>query len=107
MRVIDTIPHKRFKIQVFTYNGKFTIKVELDQYEQSYKIGETDVMGVADVKAMVTTEFLNTCLKRFVEMRQDWYNAFKNKNNSPTDTLEGEATNPIKEINTDSTKTNP
>lgn len=83
MRVIDTIPHKRFKIQVFTYNGKFTVKIELDQYEQCYKIGETDVMGVADVKEMVDAEFLNTCLKRFVDMRQDWYNAFKNKNASP------------------------
>lgn len=86
MRVIDTIPHKRFKIQVFSYNGKFTVKVELDQYEQSYKIGETDVMGVADVKAMVTPEFLNTCLKRFVDMRQDWFDAFKNKNTQTTET---------------------
>lgn len=80
MRVIDTIPHERFKIQVFSYNGKFTVKIELGQFEQSYKIGETDVMGVADVKAMVSTEFLNKCLKRFVDMREDWYEAFQNKN---------------------------
>ncbi|MFA5573474.1 MAG: hypothetical protein WC994_00315 [Brumimicrobium sp.] len=80
MRVVDTIPHERFKIQIFSYNGKFTIKIELGQFEQSYKIGETDVMGVADVKNMVTQEFLNKVLKRFVEMRQDWYDAFQNKN---------------------------
>lgn len=86
MRVIDTIPHKRFKIQVFSFNGKYTVKIELDQYEQSYKIGETDVMGVADVKAMVTPEFLNTCLKRFVDMRQDWYDAFQNKNKNTKET---------------------
>lgn len=84
MRVIDTIPHKRFKIQVFSYNGKFTVKVELDQYEQSYKIGETDVMGIADVKSMVTPEFLDKCLKRFVEMRQDWFDAFNEKNTNTT-----------------------
>ena len=80
MRVVDTIPHERFKIQIFAFNGKFTVKIELGQFEQSYKIGETDVMGVNDVKAMVNTEFLNNCLKRFVDMRTDWNEAFKNKN---------------------------
>lgn len=80
MRVVDTIPHERFKIQIFSYNSKYTVKIELGQFEQSYKINETDVMGVKDVKAMVTTEFLNKCLKRFVEMREDWYEAFRDKN---------------------------
>ncbi|HTO36950.1 MAG TPA: hypothetical protein VL021_00890 [Brumimicrobium sp.] len=80
MRVVDTIPHERFKIQIFSFNGKFTVKIELGQFEQSYKIGETDVMGVADVKSMITDDFLNKCLKRFVDMREDWYEAFKSKN---------------------------
>jgi hypothetical protein len=56
----------------------------LGQFEQSYKIGELDVMGLADVKAMVTTEFLNNCLKRFVDMRTDWNEAFTNKNTNIT-----------------------
>ena len=80
MRVVDTIPHERFKIQIFSFNGKFTVKIEPGQFEQSYKIGETDVMGVADVKSMITDDFLNKCLKRFVDMREDWYEAFKSKN---------------------------
>lgn len=80
MRIVDSIPHDRFKIQIFSYNGKYTLKIELGQFEQSYKIGETDVMGVADIKNMVTPDFLNKVLKRFVDMRQDWYEAFQNKN---------------------------
>src|SRR5690554_7448511 len=64
MRIVDTIPHERFKIQIFSYNSKYTVKIELGQFEQSYKIGELDVMGVADVKAMITPEFLSNCLKR-------------------------------------------
>lgn len=80
MRIVDSIPHDRFKIQIFSYNGKYTLKIELGQFEQNYKIGETDVMGVADIKNMVTTEFLNKVLKRFVDMRQDWFEAFQNKN---------------------------
>lgn len=80
MRVVDSIPHQRFKIQIFSYNSKYTVKIELGQFEQTYKIGEMDVMGVEDVKAMVTTEFLNKCLHRFVEMREDWRKSFENKN---------------------------
>lgn len=80
MRVVDSIPHQRFKIQIFSYNSKYTVKIELGQFEQTYKIGEMDVMGIDDVKAMVTTEFLNNCLKRFVDMRSDWREAFENKN---------------------------
>ncbi len=84
MRIVDSIPHERFKIQIFSFNGKYTLKIELGQFEQSYKIGELDVMGLADVKAMVTDEFLANCLKRFVEMRTDWNESFKNKNTNLT-----------------------
>jgi len=80
MRVVGTIPHERFTIQIFQMNGKYSVKIELDQFEQIYKIGEVDVLGINDVKAMVNSDFLNKCLKRFVEMREDWYDAFTNKN---------------------------
>ena len=80
MRVIDEIPHERFKIQIFNYNSKYIVKIELGQFEQSYKIGEIDVMGLDDVRGMVTQEFLSGCLKRFVTMREDWEESFRNKN---------------------------
>jgi hypothetical protein len=80
MRVIDEISHPRFKIQIFSYNSKYIVKIELGQFEQSYKIGEIDVMGLEDVKNMVTEEFLTNCLKRFVDMRSDWDKSFRNKN---------------------------
>lgn len=80
MRVIEEIPHSRFKIQIFSYNGKYIVKIELGQFEQSYKIGELDVMGLDDVKNMITEDFLAGCVKRFVTMREDWEKSFKNKN---------------------------
>ncbi|MGM0479042.1 MAG: hypothetical protein ACQERC_07440 [Bacteroidota bacterium] len=80
MRVIDEIPHERFKIQIFNYNSKYIVKVELGQFEQSYKIGELDVMGLDDVKSMVDREFLKGCLQRFISMREDWEHSFRNKN---------------------------
>lgn len=80
MRLVKDIPHERYKIQVFQYNGKYTVKIELGQFEQTYKIGETDVFGLEDVERMISKELLSNSLKRFVEMRSDWENAFKNKN---------------------------
>jgi len=81
MRVIEEIPHPKFKIQIFSYNAKYIVKIELGQFEQTFKISETDVMGLDDVKAMISTDFLKSCLLRFVTMREDWHSSFTNKNN--------------------------
>jgi hypothetical protein len=80
MRVVADIQHPRYKIQIFNYNSKYMLKVELGQFEQVYKIGEADVFGLDEVKAMITPELLDNALKRFVTMREDWENAFAQKN---------------------------
>lgn len=80
MRLVKDIPHDRYKIQVFNYNAKYIVKIELGQFEQTYKIGETDVYGLEDVERMITPELLSSALKRFVEMRGDWEQGFKQKN---------------------------
>lgn len=80
MRLIETIPHNLYKISIFQYNLKFIVKIELDQFEQSFKINETDVNGLSDVKNMVSKLLLDNSLKRFLTMREDWSQAFKNIN---------------------------
>ena len=80
MRVIAEIPHERYKIQIFSYNAKYIVKIELGQFEQVFKISETDVFGLDDVKAMITHELLKKSLDRFITMREDWENAFNTKN---------------------------
>ena len=80
MRLVKDIPHEKYKIQLFQYNGKYILKIELGQFEQTFKIGETDVYGVEDVEKMITPELLKNSLLRFVEMRKDWNEAFTNKN---------------------------
>jgi hypothetical protein len=82
MRLVADIPHSRYKIQIFSYNNKYSVKIELSDFEQTFKIGETDVFGIEEVKAMITTKLLENCIKRFVSMRADWEDAFKNKNNN-------------------------
>lgn len=81
MRLIKDVPHERYKIQLFQYNGKYIVKIELGQFEQTYKIGETDVYGVEELERMITPQLLANALKRFVDMRTDWGTAFNEKNN--------------------------
>jgi hypothetical protein len=84
MRVVADIPHARYKIQIFSYNAKYLVKIELGQFEQVFKINEADVLGLEDVKRMVTDELLKNSLDRFLSMRTDWEQAFKLKDNNET-----------------------
>lgn len=81
MRVIAEIPHSHYKIQIFNYNSKYLVKIELGQFEQVFKIAEMDVNGLEEVKSMVTQSLLDNSLNRFMEMRSDWEQAFSMKNN--------------------------
>jgi hypothetical protein len=76
MRTIAEIPHHTFRISLFSYNAKYIVKIELAQFEQTYKIAEADVMGIEDVKKMITDEFLENCMDRFLTMRSDWTKSF-------------------------------
>ncbi|MDC3252915.1 hypothetical protein OAU25_01550 [Crocinitomicaceae bacterium] len=80
MRLIKEVPHPRYKIQIHQYNGKYIVKIELGQFEQSFKISETDVSGPKEVENMITNNLLRNAIGRFVEMREDWENGFKKKN---------------------------
>ncbi|HCY46209.1 MAG TPA: hypothetical protein DHU89_05960 [Flavobacteriales bacterium] len=77
MRVIAEIPHSHFKIQIFSWNGKYQLKIEIDQYEQTYKVSETNVKGLDDVKALITEDFLSKVMGRMISMREDWNEALK------------------------------
>lgn len=81
MRLVKEIPHSHYKIQIHQYNGKYIVKVELGQYEQTYKIGDMDVTGLDELENMITDELLSNTLKRFIEMRSDWEKSFNEKNN--------------------------
>lgn len=80
MRLVKDIPHPKYKISIFNYNAKYIVKIELGQFEQTFKIGETDVFGLEEVEKMITHDLLKNSLDRFITMRQDWLNAFENKN---------------------------
>jgi hypothetical protein len=80
LRVVKEIPHERYKIQILNYNAKYIVKIELGQFEQIFKISETDVFSLTEIENMITPELLSNCLHRFISMRTDWEQAFNAKN---------------------------
>lgn len=80
MRWLKDIPHERYRIQVFQYNDKFIVKIELGQFEQLFKINSSDLSGLEEVEKMVTNKLLSNSLHRFISMRDDWEEAFQTKN---------------------------
>ena len=77
MRIVDEIPHHTFKITVFNWNGKYLIKIELSDFEQTYKINEQDVSGIDDIRRMLNEPFLESCMGRFLSMRADFKTNFQ------------------------------
>jgi hypothetical protein len=80
MRLVKEIPHERYRITVHNYNAKYLVKIELGQFEQIFKISETDVYSLDEIDKMLTPELLSNTLVRFVQMREDWEKAFQLKN---------------------------
>jgi len=79
MRIVKDIPHPRFKITVYSWNGKYIIKIEDAHLEQVYKIDEHQVNGLNELDAMMSNAFLLKVLKRFSEMSEDFNEAWKNR----------------------------
>jgi len=79
MRIVKDIPHPRFKITVYSWNGKYIIKIEDAHLEQVYKIDEHQISGLNELEAMMSTPFLLKVLKRFSDMSEDFNEAWKNR----------------------------
>ncbi|MBG8552869.1 MULTISPECIES: hypothetical protein [Hymenobacter] len=76
MRQLADIPHPDAKITLFSWNGKYLIKLEKGPLEQTYKVSELDVTSEADVYALLDAEFIQAAVQRFTLMRQDLQAAF-------------------------------
>ena len=71
MRLVKAIAHERYLIQIHQYNGKYILKIELDGFEQLFKVSELEI-NIDDLQNNLSSEFLLNCLNRFISMRSDW-----------------------------------
>lgn len=68
MRIIDSIPHPKITISVFSMNDKYLVKFEAGPMEQTFKFYHEEVNGVEGVKKTIDDEFLEKVMERFNEM---------------------------------------
>lgn len=67
MRVVKEINDKACKITVFSWNGKFLIKLEQGMLEQTYKVSELDVLE-QEIDNILNQTFIDEALRRFEDM---------------------------------------
>lgn len=77
MRVIREIQHPACRISIFSWNGKYLIKLEQGPLEQTYKIDELDLTGESDLDIILNEEFVKSAIDRFVNMNEDLVRAMK------------------------------
>ncbi|NBU91247.1 MAG: hypothetical protein EBR54_03375 [Flavobacteriia bacterium] len=80
MRLVQEIPHTHYLVQIHEYNGKYLLKITLDNYEQIFKVPVSEVNNLMQFTAQLTDEFWASCLKRFLSMREDYHQLLKNSN---------------------------
>ncbi|MES2797577.1 MAG: hypothetical protein V4683_16535 [Bacteroidota bacterium] len=76
MHFIKRIESPDCQISLFSWNGKYIVKFEANQLEQTYKIDQTDVSSIEEVELVVNQEFVALVMNRFMNMSQDWYSHF-------------------------------
>lgn len=78
MRIIGTIPHPFVKITVFAMNMKYSVKFEMGQMEQTYKIRESEyINGIEDISRLIDDELIDQCIEHFTAMHKSMEQAFK------------------------------
>jgi hypothetical protein len=69
MRYVTDLPHSKYKISVYQWNGKFIVKVEAaGVFEQVFKFSEMDVPTLDDLTLLFDESFMEEVSRRFESM---------------------------------------
>lgn len=78
MRIVGKIPHPYVKITVFAFNMRYSVKLEMGQVEQTYKIRHSDVIeNLEDLSKLVDDQLIEECIVHFTSMHKSMENAYK------------------------------
>ncbi len=67
MRIVKEVMDKPCKVTVFSWNGKYLIKLEKGPFEQTFKVSELDVLE-EELDDILNENFFNEAIKRFDDM---------------------------------------
>ncbi len=70
MRIVDSIPHPRLKISVFSLDTRWTIKFEDGPAEITLKYKKEDFPNVEEVKRLVDASLLRAIGQKMEELNE-------------------------------------
>jgi len=77
MRIVGTIPHPLMRITVFAMNMRYSVKFEMGQMEQTYKIRESaHINSLEDISLLLDDQLIDECLNHFTAMHKSMEAAF-------------------------------
>jgi hypothetical protein len=78
MRIIGTLPHPYVKITVFAMNMRYSVKFEMGQMEQTFKIRESEeINSIEDISRLVDDELIDECMETFTIMHKSMERTFQ------------------------------
>lgn len=73
MQQIADIPNPYGKATLYSWNGKFILKLETNLLEQTYKISQTEIINSSQIIDLVSNpEFMEQVGRQFIVMDQLW-----------------------------------
>ncbi len=78
MRIIGNIPHPYVKITVFAMEMRYSVKFEMGQMEQTFKIRESEeIKNIEDISRLIDEDLIDDCIETFTTMLKNMEKAFK------------------------------
>lgn len=72
MRLVAQIPHQSCRISILSWNGKFFLKFEMGQMEQTFKASESDTGDLESFKAKISAQFIDHVLSSFKQLDEEF-----------------------------------
>lgn len=68
MRIVEEWTYESMRLTVMIMNGRYSLKVENNLIEQTYKFRDGQIDNVTHLKKLITDEFYKSCKSSFIQM---------------------------------------
>lgn len=68
MRIVSEWNYKNLKVSVFHMNERFSVKIEDNLLEQTYKFRDGQISDLSDLKSILNESFYSKCIDLFSSM---------------------------------------
>jgi len=68
MRIVDEWNQNKMKVTAFLMNGRYSVKLEQNLLEQTYKFRDDQITSVDQLKEKMNKEFYSDCIRQFQQM---------------------------------------